>query len=278
MKRLYIVLVLLNLSFSIFSQTSPRVFYNIPNGWTDVNLFGKIKGKVSWQLENHHRRVDMQGEYNEATTTGNPYHTLNQHIIRPYLHYQPNANIRFTIMPLGWMGSNRFKDGKPSFFFSELRVAPQIILTHNLGRVRIDNRMRYEMRWLGANQPVDKKSFIYGGDFSTTTYRNRYRHHLKVSFPINKPKMEDKTLYFQAFNESFVNFGKNVASNNLFDQNRILIGLGYRFTKFVSFEAGFMRQSVYRFNNTDKNNVDRNNILQTNIAVSNIDVLFKKKK
>jgi Protein of unknown function (DUF2490) len=279
--RLFFTLLLFFISFSnTFAQTTPsvRVFYNIPNGWTDLNLNGKIKGKLLWQIENHHRRQDMQGDYNPSTLTGNPYKVLNQHIIRPYLHYQVNPNLRLSIMPLGWMGSNRFKDGKPFAFFSELRISPQAILTQNFGRVRIDSRLRYEFRFLGQNQDVNKKSFLYGGDFSSTIYKERFRYQLKMTLPLNKAKIEDKTLYVQAFNELFVNVGKNTANINIFDQNRVLFGLGYRFNKFISFEAGFLRQSVYRFNNADKNNIDRNNTFQTNIAISNVDVLLKKKK
>ncbi len=270
-----IVFFLLLVGQKAHSQ-SPRVFYDISNGWTDLNISGKIAGKFSWQIENHHRRVDEHGEYNPSTTTGNPYHNLNQHIFRPYIHYQVNSGLRLSLMPLGWMGSNRFANGKASAYFSEYRVAPQAIFTQNLGRFRFDSRLRYEFRWIGKNEDVKNHSGFYGGDFSTVTKRGRFRYQFKTTVPLNASKMEDKTLYAQAFNELFVNTGEKVANINLLDQNRVLIGLGYRFSKFVSLEAGFMRQSVYRFNNSEKNNVDRNNIIQTNIAINNFEGLFKK--
>jgi hypothetical protein len=40
--------------------------------------------------------------------------------------------------------------------------------------------------------------------------------------------------------------------------------------------AGYMQQTIFRFNNADKNNVDINNVLQLNLAVSNVEQLFKK--
>jgi hypothetical protein len=259
-----------------FSQ-SPRVFHNISNGWTDLNISGKLGGKFTWQIENQHRREDEQGDYNTATETGNRYHNLNQHVFRPYIHYTLNPNVRFSIMPIGWIGSNRFKDGAPSFFFSELRIAPQVILTQNLGKLRIDSRLRYEFRKIGQNQDVKKHDGLYGGDFSTVTKRQRFRYQIKGTLPLNHAKMDDKTLYFQAYNELFINIGEKVANINLLDQNRVLIGLGYKFNKYFSYEAGFMRQTIYRFNNTEKNNVDRNNIIQMNFAISNFEGLFKKK-
>lgn len=271
-----LALCLTTASFCTFAQ-SPRNYYNIANGWTDLNVSGKIAGKFSWTVENQHRREDMQGDYNSATTTGNPYNNLNQHIFRPYVHYQMNPNVRFSLMPLGWIGSNRFANGSPSAFFSELRIAPQVILTQNLGRLRFDNRFRYEFRWFGQNQTLDNKSFLYGGDFSNTVFRTRIRNQFKLTVPLNHAKMDDKTLYTQVYNEVFIGMGENVANTNLLDQNRILIGLGYKFNQFLAFEAGYMRQTIYRFNNTNKDNVDRNDIFQVNLAITNVENMFKKK-
>lgn len=271
-----LALWLMTAFFCTFAQ-SPRNYYNIANGWTDLNVSGKIEGKFSWTVENQHRREDMQGDYNSATTTGNPYNNLNQHIFRPYVHYQMNPNVRFSLMPLGWIGSNRFANGSPSAFFSELRIAPQVILTQNLGRLRFDNRFRYEFRWFGQNQTLNNKSFLYGGDFSNTVFRTRIRNQFKLTVLLNHAKMDDKTLYTQVYNEVFIGMGENVANTNLLDQNRILIGLGYKFNQFVAFEAGYMRQTIYRFNNANKDNVDRNDIFQVNLAITNVENMFKKK-
>ncbi|MEA5402245.1 DUF2490 domain-containing protein [Arcicella sp. DC2W] len=268
-------ILLLTLPNSSFSQ-SPRQYYHISNGWTDINISGKIAGQFTWQLENQHRREDMQGDYNPQTTTGDPYNNLNQHVFRPWLHYQFNPNIRFSLMPLGWIGSNRFKEGEPYAFFSEIRVSPQVMFTQNFGRVRIDNRLRYEFRWFGQNQDVNNKSFLYGGDFSTTTFKERFRYQLKVTVPINHAKMDDNTLYAQTYNELFVNTGEQVANTNLLDQNRVLIGLGYKFNKYLAVEAGYMQQTIFKFNNATQSNVDINNIIQLNLAVSNFEQLFKK--
>jgi Protein of unknown function (DUF2490) len=276
MKKIILsAIILLTMLSTSFSQ-SPRQYYHISNGWTDVNISGKIAGKFTWQIENQQRREDKQGDYNESTTTGNPYNNLNQHVFRPWIHYQMNPNIRLSLMPLGWIGSNRFKEGEPSAFFAEIRVSPQVILTQNIGRVRFDNRLRYEFRWLGQNQDVNNKSFLYGGDFSTSTFKERFRYQFKATVPLNHAKMDDKTLYAQAYDEVFVNMGEQVANTNLLDQNRVLIGLGYKFNKFLAVEAGYMQQTIFKFNNTAKNNVDINNIIQVNLAISNFEQLFKK--
>lgn len=277
MKLINTALLLSVVYFNTLLAQSPRIYHNISNGWTDLNVSGKLFGKFSWQIENQHRREDAQGDYNTATVTGNPYHNLNQHVFRPYIHYQLNPGIRFSLMPLGWIGSNRFSNGQPSSFFSELRIAPQVILTQNLGKLKIDSRIRYEFRKIAKNQPVGDHSGLYSGDFSSSTKRQRFRYQLKGTLPLNHAKMDDNTLYFQAYDELFINIGETVSNINLLDQNRVLMGLGYKFNKNLSFEAGYMRQTIFRFNNPEKNNVERNNIIQLNLAITNFETLFTKK-
>jgi hypothetical protein len=92
--------------------------------------------------------------------------------------------------------------------------------------------------------------------------------------PLGKAKMEDKTWYVQAYNELMINMGENVPNLNIFDQNRLLIGLGYRINSNLSVEMGYMQQSIFRFNNAAKNNVEINNILQVNLAISNFETFF----
>jgi hypothetical protein len=123
---------------------------------------------------------------------------------------------------------------------------------------------------------VDDKSFLYGGDFSTTTFRQRLRIMLKATVPINHTKMDDNTWYAQAFDEVFVSMGPTTVNTNLLDQNRIMIGLGYKFNKFYAIEAGYLRQTIFRFNNIAKDNVDVHNVLLLNFVVNNIEQLLAK--
>lgn len=267
----YALLLLGLMPILLFSQAS-RQYYHIPNAWMDVNVSGKLYKKFSWQIENSHRRQDMQGEYNESTTTGNLFHSFGQHVVRPYVHYQLSPKIRFSLMPLGWIGSNRFNEGNPISFFSELRISPQVMLTQFLGKLKLDNRLRYEMRWIGQNQPVDDKSFIYAGDFSSSTFRERLRYQLKLNLPFGREKISDKTLYGILSNEVFIQVGNQIPRANVLDQNRILIGLGYSVNRSLSVELAYQRQTIFRLNNTLKNNVDLNNILYVNMIVSNLNL------
>jgi hypothetical protein len=70
--------------------------------------------------------------------------------------------------------------------------------------------------------------------------------------------------------------GPTTVNTNLLDQNRIMIGLGYKFNKFYAIEAGYLRQTIFRFNNIAKDNVDVHNVLLLNFVVNNIEQLLAK--
>jgi hypothetical protein len=81
----------------------------------------------------------------------------------------------------------------------------------------------------------------------------------RLQMPIGKKKIEDKTPYAAIYNEILIGFGKNV-NENVFDQNRLAMLLGYRFNKIFRVEGGFLQQivqlgrevnnrNVYQYNN-----------------------------
>jgi hypothetical protein len=62
--------------------------------------------------------------------------------------------------------------------------------------------------------------------------------------------------------ELFVSFGRNVRSN-VFDQNRLFGGVGYRVRATLGVEAGYLNHLVLRGNGTD---VERNHTLLIGIS------------
>ena len=65
--------------------------------------------------------------------------------------------------------------------------------------------------------------------------------------------MKDNTLFFVAADEIFVNFGKNVPAN-IFDQNRLYLALGWRFTKDTNIQVGYMNQFIEKSDGVHKEN------------------------
>ncbi len=105
-----------------------------------------------------------------------------------------------------------------------------------------------EQRWIGryTNATLSKPD-----DF---LFVNRIRYMYRMQIPIGKKKIEDKTPYAAIYDEIFIGFGKNV-NENIFDQNRLAILLGYRFNKKLRLEGGFFQQIVQLGREVNNRNV-----------------------
>jgi Protein of unknown function (DUF2490) len=121
--------------------------------------------------------------------------------------------------------------------FTEHRTFQSVIVNDNVSILEIQNRFMLEQRWIGrySNAELLKEDEYI--------FINRIRYMLRIQMPIGKKKIEDKTLYAAAYDEIFIQFGKNV-QENIFDQNRLGILLGYRFGKNFRLEMGALSQTV----------------------------------
>jgi len=59
--------------------------------------------------------------------------------------------------------------------------------------------------------------------------------------PFRGKTLDDQEFYAAAYDEIFIGFGKNV-NENVFDQNRIGLLIGYRFSKKIRVEGGYFNQ------------------------------------
>lgn len=136
----------------------------------------------------------------------------------------------------------------------EHRIFEQLSWNDEAGLVGLNHRLRLEQRYLGK---VDQKSHDYKVD--GWNYVNRARYQLRATVPINNKKMDDNTFYAGAFDEIFIGFGKNV-NQNIFDQNRLGLLVGYQFSNHVRLEGGFINviqqqsslvdhKEVFQYNN-----------------------------
>ena len=70
------------------------------------------------------------------------------------------------------------------------------------------------------------------------------------------------------YDELFVGFGENVGEN-IFDQNRIGVVLGYKFNESVKLELGYLNQIVQLSREIDNKNVFQyNNGLLANVFIN----------
>lgn len=97
----------------------------------------------------------------------------------------------------------------------------------------------------------------------------------RAQLPLNKPVMGDRTFYAAVYNEIFVSFGKNV-NENIFDQNRIGLLVGYRFNPTFRLEGGYLKQILQLPREVSGRNVFQyNNGLIINTVI-NLDLRRKK--
>ncbi len=115
----------------------------------------------------------------------------------------------------------------------EHRAYQFFVTPQSFGRLQLRHRYRFEQRW--RHQPkLDKFIFNY-----------RFGYQINISIPLSGPKMAPKIPFLIIQDEIFFNFGKNI-TNNFFDQNRLLIGFGYPFSKVISATIGYQYNFVQR--------------------------------
>ena len=99
-------------------------------------------------------------------------------------------------------------------------------------RLRLTHRLRLEQRWQGVIENLRVVDWAY---------ENRIRYQLAAQLPLRGPTLDDHEFYLTAFDEIFLSFGRNVG-RNVFNQNRLAGGLGYRFARSFRLEAQYLYQ------------------------------------
>jgi hypothetical protein len=136
--------------------------------------------------------------------------------------------------------------------FPEHRSFQMVSINNNIGRVQLTNRLMQEQRWVGRFlNPGSAKA----DDF---VFTHRSRLMVRAQVPLNNPKMADRTWYLGGFNEIFISYGSRVGEN-IFDQNRLSLFAGYRFSPVVRIEGGFFQQRLQLGREVQSSNVFQNN-------------------
>jgi Protein of unknown function (DUF2490) len=153
--------------------------------------------------------------------------------------------------------------------FTEHRTWQMATISDKAGRFDLSHRFLLEQRWIGrftdANAPKENEFF----------YVNRYM--FRTQFPLKGNTLDNKEAYLAAYDEILMGFGKNV-NENVFDQNRLGILIGYRFSPLFRMEGGYFNQIVQLPREVTGRNVFQYN---TGIIVNtylNVDLSKKKKK
>lgn len=136
--------------------------------------------------------------------------------------------------------------------FTEHRIYEVATLTQRTGTLDLSHRIMLEQRWLPR---YNSAASVKPDDW---LFMNRARYMLRLQQSLKGKTLEDKEPYVAAYDEILVGFGKNV-NENIFDQNRFGLLLGYRFSPKFRLEAGYISQIVQLAREISGRNVFQHN-------------------
>jgi len=136
--------------------------------------------------------------------------------------------------------------------FTEHRIYQMATLNDKSGIFDFSHRFMLEQRWIGR---YSSASLTKEDDF---VYWNRLRYMFRANIPLKRRTIADKTPYLAVYDEILIGFGKNV-NENIFDQNRLAILLGYRFSPKVRIEGGYLNQIAQLSREVNGRNVFQDN-------------------
>ncbi len=225
MKKLILIVCLAMATFTVFGQTQ-----NQTSGWFMFLNSTKFSEKWGMHLDVQLRSAD-QLDY------------LRNVLIRPGLTYYINNKSNVTV---GYLLNTTKTEvlGAADIDLVENRIWEQYILTHKISSIFTTHRFRLEQRFIEQNN-------------GSEVFSQRFRYFFRLIQPLQKQaEAFSKGAFLALQNELFFNIQhKDQLSGNFFDQNRAYLAIGYRFSKKVDIEAGYLNQAINGTNNYTLNNV-----------------------
>jgi hypothetical protein len=249
-KNIIAVIVLTAFSISLFAQSN-RLNTNNTNVWFAYTGSHKIADKWSLHLEFQYRLND--GISNKMQWF--PRVGLTRHL-------SPQATVT-----AGYAFIETYPYGDAAFAaksaFPENRIWEQLQLKHQVSNFEWISRFRLEQRYV--------QSPVRADSLASALFTNRFRLLNRFSMPFKGKTITDNAFYLTAFDEFLINFGENVKTN-IFDQNRLFFGIGYKFPKLGRLEIGYMEQTIIK---SDGIKVENNHTISVSLS-NNLDFMKKK--
>ncbi len=240
-----------------FSQNT-RITDNNAIGW--INYFGtfKLNNKIALHTEYQLRRDNFISDKQQG-------------LLRVGLNYQINSKIQLR-SGYAWIETYPYGDIPINGFgkdFTEHRAFEAITLTDKISIIDFSHRFMLEQRWVGryTNILLNKEDEFL--------FLNRLRYMFRLQLPLKGKTIEDKMPYLAMYDEILVGFGKNV-NENIFDQNRLGILLGYKFNNSLRIETGYLNQILQLGREIDGRNIFQNNQGLIVNTIMNFDMSKKK--
>ncbi len=214
---------------NIFTSNSLKAQNTRLNNYNSIgwyNYFGtfKVSQKFGVHTEYQFRRNDLIAKWQQS-------------LLRVGVNYQLNPKIQFR---LGYSWIETFPYGEITVNgmgkdFTEHRLFQMVAITDKVSMIDLSHRFILEQRWIGgySNTNLTKEDVF--------PLMNRFRYMFRIQIPLKQIETKRKSPYLSIYDEIFLGFGKNV-NENIFDQNRLGILIGYEISPLVRIEAGYLNQ------------------------------------
>lgn len=218
-----ILFYLLFCTCCLFSFKATTLAQTQHSGWLASFNTIKLNDKFSLHAEGQLRITDNSDQIQTV-------------ILRPGLNYHINKSLTITggyaFIP------NRRAIGKTASLLSEHRIWQQLLYNQKIHAVSVSHRLRFEQRFI-------PKAKLSGTELDTDGYDNAYRlrYFVRNIIPLVKQEAFNKGWFLALQNEVFFNVGnKSAVNGRFFDQNRAYGAIGYRVSKKLDVEAGYLNQ------------------------------------
>lgn len=167
---------------------------------------------------------------------------LKHPLLRPGVSYYFKKNKIATVGYL-FTGTHR-KTTTENTFRTEQRIWEQYIYTHKIQRTAMQHRFRLEQR------------FVERQGASDAFFAQRFRYFTRGIVPMKKQPEFTQGPFVALQNEVFVNVQhKDRTNGHVFDQNRAYLALGYRLSKAIDIETGYLNQYIKQLETNTMNHV-----------------------
>lgn len=228
MKRFVFLYVLLAgcLPGTYIHAQNTRISNHNTIGW--YNYFGTftLNKKISIHTEYQWRRAQLVTQWQQS-------------LLRLGINYQLHPKVQLRL-GYAWVETFPYGDIPLNGFgkrFTEHRLFQMATITDKIAPLELAHRFMLEQRWVGRystpNLTTEDK-FVF---------LNRLRYMFRLQLPLRGKSMANQTPYIALYDELFAGFWKNTGEN-VFDQNRSGLLLGYRFNNTCRVEGGYLSQIV----------------------------------
>ncbi|MEO6149446.1 MAG: DUF2490 domain-containing protein [Mucilaginibacter sp.] len=215
---------------------------------TTGKLFAQTTQQMLWGAWIHSQKLSDHWGYafDAQFRSADDIDYLRNILLRPSVAYYFDKN-HVVNAGYAYVSTNGRNLSGDKTFRAESRTWEQYTYTHKLyAGIPLSHRFRLEQRYMGDSADGLNDSY----------FSQRLRYFIRSVIPFKKDSVFTKGVFLALQNELFVNIqNKEKVNTHFFDQNRAYIALGYRLSKKVDVEAGYMNQYIKGVSSGTTNNI-----------------------